>query len=64
MNCMSIAHPNRAIKYYPHIKGNILDLVITENRDNYFQDAITSKLDVSDHFLVSFRPATKLEACT
>ena len=47
-----------------HIKCNILDLIITENRDSYFQDAITSKLDVSDHFLVSFRPATKLEACT
>ena len=46
-----------------HIKGNILDLVITENRDNYFQDAIISKLDVSDHFLVSFSLATKLEAC-
>ena len=39
-------------------------MVITENRDNYFQNATISKLDVSDHFLVSFRLATKLEACT
>ena len=39
-------------------------MVITENRDNYFQDAIISKLDVSDHFLVSFRLARKLKACT
>ena len=47
-----------------HIKGNILDLVITENRDNYFQDATISRHDVSDHFLVSFRLATKLASCS
>jgi hypothetical protein len=51
---LSLHNLRQHVKNPTHTKGHTLDIVISENRDNYLHIKNTKETDISDHFLIDF----------
>ena len=40
-----------------HIRGHLLDVIITPNKENYIHSNEIMEIDLSDHFLINFNTA-------
>ena len=51
---LSLHNLKQHIKGPTHVKGHTLDIIISENKDDYLEVKNIKETDVSDHFLVDF----------